>query len=64
MALSEVIQVRLSYAFIHPFEGDTEVMREVAKVLFNIRNPSFVVINLVKANIPIPLFYAPHIRGP
>ena len=45
MALHEMIPVRLSYAFIHPLEGDAETMREVVEMLFNIRNSPLVVIS-------------------
>ena len=55
MALREVIPVCLSYAFVHPMEGDAEAMREVGEVLFNIHNPPLVVVNRVKADIQCPV---------
>ena len=61
-ALSKMLPFRIRYALVYPLEGDAEVMREVTKVLFNIRNPPLVVINQVEADLPIPLLYAPLIR--
>ena len=56
-----MLLVYLRYALIHPLDGDAEAMREVAKVLFNIHNPSLVVINRVETNVRVSSLYVPRI---
>ena len=61
MELHKMLPSLLKYALIHPLKGDAEAMGKSVKALFNIHNPPLVVINQVKADVPIPSLYTPQI---